>query len=517
MPCRGWYARESWQENGSGRDLDEDWYSLVQRSVSTEKDFKSDWRVSVWLVFGGRVNTAKSHVLPPEVGILQLVSVQGSRDVDVFSTDADHFPLQLCRLHSTRYILWVLSREPLSRIISVPIFHPILEHFLNNSPPQQTCSFEKAAKKHLLLGVYFNVALKLVGVSPFGCWVWLVDFPTVTSWIPWPRQDPMLTIQQLLGQDWGQTWSCRVSDCEFAVKQIRNHVVNTIRISMGIEIHKNWHAKSFICLKSQHWSLKSNNFFSLVQIQRRPTEQNLHRRISGLLYHFIIKCLASHPVHPVDQALDQPLPIWGSNVQANAHGNPPQSGAKKKLRVGETMQDQTLLFLTLPAPWRTCFFSTTWNRPLPRRLLSRLWAEPLHPAMIVGKVSWCIIALCMFFSKFNTQPLQYHTQCPLSKRKMWKLHQEKWIPTVPDSHPFRKSMEIFRMQGPFFATPPAQLLINLTHSPQTPRSSSHLLTVSQPSWPGQEIAKTHRFAWLLVAVHRDKRHEYRNLSFVDSC
>ena len=35
---------------------------------------------------------------------------------------------------------------------------------------------------------------------------------------------------------------------------------------------------------------------------------------------------------------------------------------KKKLRVGETMQDQTLLFLTLPAPWRTCFFSTTWNQ-----------------------------------------------------------------------------------------------------------------------------------------------------------
>ena len=28
---------------------------------------------------------------------------------------------------------------------------------------------------------------------------------------------------------------------------------------------------------------------------------------------------------------------------------------------------------------------------LPRRLLSRLWAEPLHPAMIVGRVSWCIM------------------------------------------------------------------------------------------------------------------------------
>lgn len=30
------------------------------------------------------------HVFPPEVGILQLVSVQRSRDIDVFSADADH-------------------------------------------------------------------------------------------------------------------------------------------------------------------------------------------------------------------------------------------------------------------------------------------------------------------------------------------------------------------------------------------------------------------------------------------
>ena len=32
------------------------------------------------------------HVFPPEVGILQLVSVQRSRDIDVFSADADHLP-----------------------------------------------------------------------------------------------------------------------------------------------------------------------------------------------------------------------------------------------------------------------------------------------------------------------------------------------------------------------------------------------------------------------------------------
>ena len=32
------------------------------------------------------------HVFSPEVGILQLVSVQRSRDIDVFSADADHLP-----------------------------------------------------------------------------------------------------------------------------------------------------------------------------------------------------------------------------------------------------------------------------------------------------------------------------------------------------------------------------------------------------------------------------------------
>ena len=37
-------------------------------------------------------SASELHVFPPEVGILQLVSVQGSRDVDVFSADADHLP-----------------------------------------------------------------------------------------------------------------------------------------------------------------------------------------------------------------------------------------------------------------------------------------------------------------------------------------------------------------------------------------------------------------------------------------
>ena len=34
------------------------------------------------------------HVFPPEVGVLQLVSVQRSRDIDVFSADADHLPTE---------------------------------------------------------------------------------------------------------------------------------------------------------------------------------------------------------------------------------------------------------------------------------------------------------------------------------------------------------------------------------------------------------------------------------------
>ena len=56
-PCHGWCARESSKENGSGRDLDEDWYSLDLWSQGKQgkrwKDFRwfKMWQVSVWLVF----------------------------------------------------------------------------------------------------------------------------------------------------------------------------------------------------------------------------------------------------------------------------------------------------------------------------------------------------------------------------------------------------------------------------------------------------------------------------------
>lgn len=258
---------------------------------------------------------------------------------------------------------------------------------------------------------------------------------------------------------------------------------------MGIEIHKNWHAKSFICLKSQHWSLKSNNFFLIGADPKKANRAELTSKNfwTSLTFHQKMPCKSSGP------SRWSSLRSTSTNLRFQRPSKCPRQSTtiwcqKKNLELVKLCRIR--LFSSLPCLLLEghAFFLRREIK-LPRRLLSRLWAEPLHPAMIVG-----------FFSRFKTQPLQYHTQCPLSKRKMWKLHQEKWIPTVPDSHPFRKSMEIFRMQGPFFATPPAQLLINLTHSPQTPRSSSHLLTVSQPSWPGQEIAKTHGCLLLCIGI-----------------
>ena len=49
-PYHGWYARESSKENGSGRDLDEDWYSLDLWSQCPGKK-TSDFKCDKW-VFG---------------------------------------------------------------------------------------------------------------------------------------------------------------------------------------------------------------------------------------------------------------------------------------------------------------------------------------------------------------------------------------------------------------------------------------------------------------------------------
>ena len=66
---------------------------------------------------------------------------------------------------------------------------------------------------------------------------------------------------------------------------------------MGIEIHKNWHAKSFICLKSQHWSLKSNNFFLIGADPKKANRAELTSKNfwTSLSFHHKMPCKSSGP------------------------------------------------------------------------------------------------------------------------------------------------------------------------------------------------------------------------------
>ena len=49
------------------------------------------------------------HVLPPEVGILQLVAVQRPRDVDVLRADAHHVPQPSRSQGGMRFVRWYWS------------------------------------------------------------------------------------------------------------------------------------------------------------------------------------------------------------------------------------------------------------------------------------------------------------------------------------------------------------------------------------------------------------------------
>ena len=179
--------------------------SVQGKRLQTSSDSSVKW------VFDWSSCTAKSHVLPPEVGILQLVSVQGSGDVDVFSTDAHHFPLQLCKLDSTRYIYWVLSWFHSQEVSRHAENFPSFESFwIIPSSIQyfKTLSHPKNAGKAALLNLFF-----------FGVYIWtrflqtcllpliLVEMGSDIHGCP---GDPMLTIQQLLCQDRGQTLKLRL-------------------------------------------------------------------------------------------------------------------------------------------------------------------------------------------------------------------------------------------------------------------------------------------------------------------
>ena len=140
-------------------------------------------------------------MLPPEVGILQLVSVQGSGDVDVFSTDAHHFPLQLCKLDSTRYILGILGS--LSKIISACFELPIIRIIPSSIQSLNiTKCAGKAAKKPVAWGIFERFELFLQTCLLLIFWVtwWTRRYPALGSHAdhsttPWPGQRPDLEVE----------------------------------------------------------------------------------------------------------------------------------------------------------------------------------------------------------------------------------------------------------------------------------------------------------------------------------
>ena len=203
-PCHGWCARESSKENGSGRDLDEDWYSLDLWSQCPGKktsDFRwfKMWQVSVWLVFlYSQVSCASSWSWHTSACF-------GTRIRRCWCLQHGRTPLSFATLQAWFYqvypgYLGVTLKNYLGMLWTShhsnhSIFHPILEH-------HQMC--RKSSKKTCCLGYIWTLWTFPSNLSSPDFLGYLVDTAISCPGIPcWPFNNSLARTE---ARPWSWGW-----------------------------------------------------------------------------------------------------------------------------------------------------------------------------------------------------------------------------------------------------------------------------------------------------------------------